>query len=218
MNTMNTNYKKINYKDIDDIEQFAAKNKEDQPQCIKESTELNKQKIAQMMDAFNQRISSHEDNNRNTNINNVCDENNISVSRGAKDDVEKVTLPLKRDCIIIYPNNRSDSSNITKYEVYAVSFDGVTHVISVIFKKHMDMPLISYCKSKYDPSVVMDNIYKIEKEKKRGIFLRKNGARDDMKDDEELIEIAEIIKNDTYITTHSKKNIIDTINKFSINK
>lgn len=71
---------------------------------------------------------------------------------------------LKKDYVTIYYKPSSDS-NIERMSVYALSYGGITHVLTYTQKQFSPIPIITHGLSTVDPSVLIEKYYQFEKQK-----------------------------------------------------
>ncbi len=79
---------------------------------------------------------------------------------------------LKKDHIII--SYKQIINEIERMGIFALSYNGTTHVIQSIWKTQLDIPILEYYETMIFPKVLVENIYVFETMMKRNLSLKKN--------------------------------------------
>lgn len=137
------------------------------------------------------------------------------------------TNRYKKDFFVIDFNE--SYSDVVKYGVFALFFNGTTYVLTTTYKRNMDLVLIQYNESVSDPTDIVETTYRYQKQIARSLYLKSVMRRENNPErledlsvvqistkpishmfnnligvsdiDPEIINLNVIIKNETYIST-----------------
>jgi hypothetical protein len=145
------------------------------PRLIKESDMNSQSIISRTIDSTESNLVSTNSNNKSRNVGDIALEQIMNLlGEGAADTTQIQSVsslyPLKKDACTI--NVKDPNSNITKYSIYTLSSQNITYVMCVIYKKNMDLPLITYGESETDPSAIVNNVYAYDVGRNRTLFLQ----------------------------------------------
>lgn len=141
---------------------------------------------------------------------------------------------LEKDYVII--EYKQIINEIERMGIFALLYNGVTHVIQSIWKTQLDIPVLEYYQTLIFPKILVENIYNFETKMKRNSTLRKNAKYqpypqriqpigtdtiNPMKDftnniiiqevDPDLIDLEITIKAFKYISVHPHEKLLEII-------